>query len=219
MIGYRRIKRALDVIGAAGALVALSPVIAGTAILVRRRLGSPVLFRQDRPGLDGQIFRLYKFRSMNDVDHASGLITDEQRLTEFGQRLRSTSLDELPSLLNVLRGDISFVGPRPLLVSYLERYSPEQARRHEVRPGITGLAQVSGRNLVDWDERFALDLQYVNSMSLRTDLLILIKTVAVVFDRQGIASEGHVTMREFQGLFAAGSASTSPAAESLGAEA
>lgn len=219
MIGYRRIKRALDVVGAAGALVALSPVIAGTAMLVRRRLGSPVLFRQDRPGLDGQIFRLYKFRSMKDVDHAAGLITDEQRLTEFGQRLRSTSLDELPSLLNVLRGDISFVGPRPLLVSYLERYSPEQARRHEVRPGITGLAQVSGRNLVDWDERFALDLQYVDSMSPCTDLRILVKTVAAVFNRQGIASEGHVTMREFQGRLDPGSASTSPAAESLGTKA
>lgn len=199
MIGYRHVKRALDVVGAVGALVVCSPVLAGTAVLVRKNLGSPVLFKQERPGLEGTVFRLYKFRTMEDVDHDAGFVTDEQRLTDFGKKLRSTSLDELPSLINVLKGDMSFVGPRPLLVDYLERYSVEEARRHEVRPGISGLAQVSGRNLLDWDERFALDVKYVDTMSLTTDLLILGRTLTTVFRRMGIEAEDHVTMRRFQG--------------------
>lgn len=199
MIGYGYVKRALDVVGAVGVLAVLSPVLAGTAILVRKNLGGPVLFKQDRPGLNGKVFRLYKFRSMKDVNRDLGLVNDEQRLTEFGRKLRSTSLDELPSFVNVLKGDMSFVGPRPLLVSYLDRYSDEQARRHEVRPGITGLAQVSGRNLVEWDERFAMDVEYVDSISLKTDLAILIRTVTAVLQRRGVAADGHVTMREFQG--------------------
>lgn len=185
--------------GAAGVLLLTSPIIAATALLVRRNLGRPVLFTQERPGKDGRVFRLYKFRSMQDIDVDAGLISDEERLTDFGRLLRSTSLDELPSLVNVLKGDMSFVGPRPLLVSYLERYSPEQARRHEVRPGITGLAQVNGRNLVAWEDRFEMDLEYIDSLSLCTDLRILLRTFTAVLARNGIAAEGHETMTEFRG--------------------
>lgn len=194
---YDALKRALDVVTAAIGLVVLSPVILVTAIAVRINLGSPVLFSQPRPGRDGRVFRLYKFRSMRNVDAARGWISDEQRLTRFGRVLRSTSLDELPSLWNVLRGDMSIVGPRPLLVEYLPRYTPEQARRHEVRPGITGLAQVNGRNTVDWEERFALDVRYVDSRSLALDARILIGTVRSVVVREGISAEGHATMRKF----------------------
>ncbi|MGW9551473.1 sugar transferase [Citricoccus zhacaiensis] len=219
MTDYRHVKRILDVVGAAGALVVLSPVLVGTALLVRKNLGSPVLFKQDRPGADGKVFRLHKFRTMKGMDQDAGLVTDEQRITEFGKKLRSTSLDELPSLINVLKGDMSFVGPRPLLVSYLERYTPEQARRHQVRPGITGLAQVSGRNLLGWDDRFALDVEYVNTMSLATDVRILVKTVMAVFNRRGIAAEGHVTMREFEGQPETGAATplAAPASQDSGA--
>lgn len=196
---YDVLKRALDVVTAAIGLVVLSPVILVTAIAVRRNLGSPVLFSQPRPGRDGRVFRLYKFRSMRNVDTTRGWISDEQRLTRFGRVLRSTSLDELPSLWNVLRGDMSVVGPRPLLVEYLPRYTPEQARRHEVRPGITGLAQINGRNTVDWEQRFALDVRYVDSRSLALDARILIGTVRSVVVREGISAEGHATMSKFGG--------------------
>lgn len=194
---YDMIKRGLDLCGATVALILLSPVVLATALVVRVNLGAPVLFTQPRPGRDGRVFKLYKFRSMRSVDAERGWVTDEQRLTRFGRALRSTSLDELPSLWNVLRGDMSFVGPRPLLVEYLSRYSPEQARRHEVRPGITGLAQVSGRNTVDWERRFELDVAYVDSRSLRVDARILTATLRSVVVREGISAEGHVTMRKF----------------------
>lgn len=194
---YDVVKRALDAAASAIGLVVLSPVILITALVVRVNLGSPVLFTQLRPGRGGRVFRLYKFRSMRNVDASRGLVTDEQRLTRFGRILRSTSLDELPSLWNVLHGDMSVVGPRPLLVEYLPRYTPEQARRHEVRPGITGLAQINGRNTVDWEQRFALDVQYVDSRSLALDARILISTVRSVVVREGISAEGHATMRKF----------------------
>lgn len=194
---YDVAKRALDAATSAVGLVVLSPVILVTALVVRVNLGSPVLFTQQRPGRGGRVFRLYKFRSMRNVDESRGLVTDEQRLTRFGRILRSTSLDELPSLWNVLHGDMSMVGPRPLLVEYLPRYTPEQARRHEVRPGITGLAQVNGRNTVDWEQRFALDVRYVDSRSLALDARILIGTVRSVLVREGISAEGHATMRKF----------------------
>lgn len=199
MIPYRLVKRGLDIVGAAGIIVVASPVIAVTAAAVRKNLGPPVLFTQDRPGKDGVIFRLYKFRSMKNVDYEAGLVVDEDRLTRFGTWLRSTSLDELPSLFNVLKGEMSFVGPRPLLVSYLDRYAPEQARRHEVLPGITGLAQASGRNLLGWDQRFELDVEYVDSMSASLDAKILFRTVAAVLNRSGISADGQATMSEFAG--------------------
>lgn len=194
---YDALKRGLDVLGASFALIILAPVIAVVALLVAVQFGQPVLFRQERPGRGGRIFTLLKFRSMRSVDAAHDLVTDEQRLTRFGQVLRSTSLDELPSLWNVLRGDMSIVGPRPLLVEYLPLYSPEQARRHEVRPGITGLAQVSGRNALGWEEKFALDVDYVERRSLALDARILLATIVSVFRRQGISQEGHVTMPKF----------------------
>lgn len=194
---YDALKRALDAAASAMLLVALSPVILITALVVRLNLGSPVLFTQPRPGRGGRVFRLYKFRSMRSVDESRGWVTDEQRLTRFGRILRSTSLDELPSLWNVFQGDMSIVGPRPLLVEYLPRYSPEQARRHEVRPGITGLAQVNGRNTVEWEQRFALDVQYVDARSLALDAKILLDTVRSVVVREGISAEGHATMHKF----------------------
>jgi len=199
MIPYRIVKRGLDVVGAAGALVLTFPVLTTTAILVRKNLGSPILFVQERPGLHGKTFRLLKFRTMVDVDHAAGCVTDEDRLTDFGRWLRSVSLDELPSLVNVLKGDMSFVGPRPLLVRYLERYTPYQARRHEVRPGITGLAQIHGRNALDWDSRFEMDVDYVNRQSFGLDLWILWRTVETVWKRTGIHAEGQATVEEFTG--------------------
>ncbi len=174
---YDPLKRAIDVVVAATGLLLTAPLQLIVALLVRRNLGSPVLFRQQRPGKDAEIFELVKFRSMTDPDPEAGLITDEQRLTRFGALLRSTSLDELPTLWNVLRGDMSLVGPRPLLVQYLERYSPHHRRRHEVRPGITGLAQVSGRNTVAWEQKFDYDVAYVDQRSLALDLKILVRTV------------------------------------------
>ncbi|KGN32982.1 sugar transferase [Knoellia sinensis KCTC 19936] len=192
-------KRALDLALTVPAFVLSLPVQAAVAGAVRWKLGSPVLFSQERPGLNGQVFTMRKFRSMHDVDTSRGLVTDEERLPRFGQILRSTSLDELPTLWNIIRGDMSLVGPRPLLVSYLERYSPEQARRHEVRPGLTGLAQVSGRNTLSWDDRFALDVEYVNTHSLVGDLKILARTVGKVLRREGVAESGSVTMTEFKG--------------------
>lgn len=196
---YDAVKRMLDVVAAGAGLVLLSPVIGATAVLVRWRLGAPVLFRQRRPGKDGEIFELVKFRSMLEVDEARGRVTDAQRLTSFGQTLRASSLDELPSLWNVLRGEMSIVGPRPLLVSYLDLYSPMQARRHEVRPGITGLAQVSGRNALGWEERLALDVAYVDNRSFTLDAKIIARTLLSVMRRDGISAPGHVTMAEFAG--------------------
>lgn len=196
---YDILKRTLDVISSSIGLVVLSPVIAGVAITVAVKLGRPVIFAQDRPGLHGRVFRLYKFRTMKNVDAGRGLVSDEDRMTSFGRRLRSTSLDELPTLVNVAKGDMSIVGPRPLLVRYLDRYSPGQARRHDVRPGITGLAQVNGRNGLTWDEKFAYDVQYVQERSLRLDAGILRRTVRSVLVREGISADGHVTMDEFMG--------------------
>lgn len=195
----RAIKRGVDIAAATAGLVALSPVLGATALAVRLSMGSPILFRQQRPGLGGQPFGMLKFRTMLPVDPARGLIDDASRLTRVGAFLRSTSLDELPELINVLRGDMSLVGPRPLLMDYLDRYTPRQARRHEVRPGITGLAQVSGRNGLSWEERFELDVRYVDSWSLLADAKILLDTVLVVLKREGINAEGQATMSEFTG--------------------
>lgn len=200
MRAYDPIKRVIDVLVGGLALVASLPVQALLALVVRRKLGSPVLFRQQRPGKDGEIFELVKFRTMVEVDESRGLVTDAQRLTPFGAFLRSTSLDELPTLWNVVKGEMSLVGPRPLLVRYLDRYTPEQARRHEVRPGVTGLAQVSGRNAITWDEKFAKDVEYVDRRSLRLDASIVWRTVAQVARRDGIAADGEATMPEFLGV-------------------
>ncbi|MDF2559426.1 MAG: UDP-galactose phosphate transferase [Microbacterium sp.] len=194
---YDAVKRGLDIVVSAIALVLLSPIIVATAVLVAVRLGRPVVFAQERPGKDGRIFTLYKFRSMRSVDESRGWVTDADRLTPFGVRLRSTSLDELPSLWNVLRGDMSIVGPRPLLVEYLKRYTPEQARRHEVRPGITGLAQVTGRNAISWESKFRQDVRYVDRRSVGLDLRIVLATIGSVLKRDGISAEGHVTMSKF----------------------
>ncbi len=194
------IKRPLDLILASAGIVILSPVMGVTALLVRTKLGSPVLFTQDRPGRDGKIFKLYKFRSMTDEKDENGeLLPDEIRLTSFGKKLRATSLDELPELINIIRGDMAIVGPRPLLVRYLPRYNEHQARRHEVRPGFTGLAQVHGRNSLSWQERFDWDVKYVDHVTFLTDLKILLDTVRVVVKKDGITSETSVTMEEFMG--------------------
>lgn len=193
-------KRIFDVLSALLALIALSPILIVTAILVRIKLGSPVLFRQLRPGLRAQPFYLYKLRTMTDQLDADGrLLPDEVRLTPFGKLLRRLSLDELPQLLNVLKGDLSLVGPRPLLMQYLPLYSPEQARRHEVRPGITGWAQVNGRNAISWEEKFTLDVWYVDHQSFLLDLKILWMTFFKVFNREGISQDGQATMSEFKG--------------------
>ncbi|WP_027697965.1 sugar transferase [Vibrio litoralis] len=193
-------KRCLDFLIALSALIALSPVILITAILTRFKLGSPILFTQDRPGLNGNVFKMMKFRSMLDAQDANGNpLPDEQRMTTFGALLRSTSLDELPGLMNVLKGDMSLVGPRPLLVEYLPLYNQQQAKRHNVRPGITGWAQVNGRNAISWEDKFKLDVWYVENQSLLLDLKILLLTVKKVFVREGIASDGHVTIEKFKG--------------------
>ena len=192
------IKRPQDFICASLALVVLSPIMGVTALLVRAKLGSPVIFKQDRPGLDGKVFKLYKFRTMTDAKDENGnLLSDEERLPEFGKRLRATSLDELPELINIWKGDMSVVGPRPLLVRYLERYDDFQMRRHEVRPGFTGLAQVNGRNAISWDEKFAWDVQYVDNVTFIGDCKIVFKTVATVLRRDGINAAGDATMPEF----------------------
>lgn len=196
----RYVKRPQDFACALLATVCLSPVMAVTAILVRIRLGSPVLFSQERPGRDGKVFRLYKFRTMTDECDAEGnLMPDEVRLTPFGKKLRSTSLDELPELFNILKGDMAVVGPRPLLVQYLPLYNEHQARRHEVRPGLTGLAQVHGRNAITWEEKFDWDVRYVDRVSFRGDWKIVLETVKAVFLREGISSEGSATMQPFEG--------------------
>lgn len=193
-------KRAFDLIIALIALSTLWPAIVLVALLVRIKFGSPVLFKQIRPGLNGTPFNMLKFRSMLDVtDKTGNQLPDEQRLTGFGRILRSTSLDELPGLLNVLKGDMSLVGPRPLLMEYLPLYSVEQARRHEVRPGITGWAQVNGRNAISWEDKFKLDVWYVDNRSIWLDIKILFLTVKKVFVREGISAEGEATMSKFTG--------------------
>jgi sugar transferase EpsL len=193
------LKRVFDLLAVLLAAPVWFPVLAIVAFFVRFKLGSPVFFRQKRPGKDARIFEMIKFRTMTDARDISGkLLPDAQRLTPFGRWLRGASLDELPELLNVLRGDMSLVGPRPLLVQYLERYSPRQARRHEVRPGITGLAQVMGRNALSWEEKFEWDVRYVETQSLWLDLKILALTVKTVFVREGISAAGDATMPEFK---------------------
>jgi sugar transferase EpsL len=201
--GAHHVKRAFD-IGVSGLVLAVaSPVLLTVAVLVGACLGGPILFRQERPGFRGGRFRILKFRTMRDARDAQGrLLPDEARLTRVGRVLRAASLDELPQLWNVLRGDMSLVGPRPLLVQYLDRYTPEQARRHEVRPGITGWAQVNGRNAICWEEKFALDVWYVDNWSLWLDLRILALTALKVLKRDGISNKNTVTMPEFQGTIA-----------------
>jgi len=193
-------KRAIDVAIAGAALVATAPILGAAAIATRIASGSPVFFRQERPGRDAKPFRVIKFRTMNDARNARGdLLPDADRLTKVGAFLRATSIDELPQLVNVLRGEMSLVGPRPLLMQYLPRYSKEQARRHEVLPGITGWTQINGRNGLSWEEKFALDVWYVEHWSPWLDIKILAKTIGSVLRREGISSEGHVTMPEFMG--------------------
>ncbi len=201
MILYHRVgKCSIDLVLSGLALFFLSPILAVLALIVRLWLGSPVLFLQQRPGLHGKPFTLIKFRTMTDVHDAEGnLLPDGQRLTSLGRFLRSTSLDELPALWNVMRGDMSLVGPRPLLMRYLDRYTPEQARRHEVCPGITGWAQVNGRNALSWEEKFALDIWYVDNLSLWLDLRIVAMTVWKIYKREGINQSGQATMEEFFG--------------------
>ncbi|MFE9691786.1 sugar transferase [Micromonospora sp. NPDC005806] len=194
---HDRLKRALDIFVASLALLVLSPVLLGVSVAVALAMGRPVLFRQSRPGRYGALFELRKFRTMQPPGR--GRVSDGERLTRLGRWLRQTSLDELPTLWNVLRGDMSLVGPRPLLVQYLDRYTPEQARRHEVRPGVTGLAQVRGRNALSWEEKFAYDVRYVDGRCLRLDLRILLETVVKVARRDGITADGHATAPEFLG--------------------
>ena len=193
-------KRVLDLVLAVPVLVLLLPVLALVATLVHIRLGSPALFRQQRPGLHGRPFTLFKFRTMTDAQDAQGkLRPDAERLTPLGRFLRSTSLDELPEFLNVLKGDMSLVGPRPLMMQYLDRYTPEQMRRHKVRPGITGWAQVNGRNAITWEQKFALDVWYLDHWSLGLDLKILALTLWKILKREGISQPGQATMEEFMG--------------------
>lgn len=198
---YRKyIKRLLDILLSAIGIIVLSPVMLVTAFLIRIKLGSPVIFRQKRPGKNEKIFEMYKFRSMTDERDKDGkMLPDEMRLTEFGKKLRSTSLDELPELFNILKGDMSIVGPRPLLVKYLPLYSEEQRHRHDVRPGLTGLAQVKGRNLINWEQKFSLDIEYVKNITFKHDLKILLDTIKVVVKREGIQAEKDVTMPPFMG--------------------
>lgn len=193
------VKRGMDIGVAVLGLVVTAPIQAAAAVAVRVSMGSPVLFRQARPGRGGEVFEIFKFRTMHPIDPLRGWVTDEDRLTRTGAFLRDTSIDELPALWNVLVGQMSVVGPRPLLVEYLPLYDAAQARRHEVRPGLTGLAQVSGRNALSWEERFALDVQYVDTWTVRGDLRILSMTVLSVLRQEGISAEGQVTMSRFEG--------------------
>lgn len=194
------LKRLIDITASGAALTVLSPVLAVTAYKVKKNLGSPVLFKQTRPGLDGKPFEMIKFRTMKDATDSDGnLLPDSERLTPFGQKLRSTSIDELPELWNVLKGDMSLVGPRPLLMEYLPLYNSEQARRHNVRPGVTGYAQVNGRNAISWEQKFALDTWYVDNQSLWLDFKILAKTVKQVLIKDGISADGEATMSKFTG--------------------
>ena len=194
------LKRAFDIAASTSALVVLSPVLAITAYKVKKELGSPVLFRQTRPGLHGKPFEMIKFRTMKDAtDKAGNALPDSERLTDFGKKLRASSLDELPELWNVLKGDMSLVGPRPLLMEYLPLYNAEQAKRHNVRPGVTGYAQVNGRNSLSWEDKFKLDTWYVEHQSFLLDLKILLKTVKKVIIKDGISAEGEATMTKFTG--------------------
>ena len=193
-------KRTFDLLLTVPGFLAILPMVLLVGIMVRVKLGAPVLFSQIRPGLRGGAFRMLKFRTMTDKRDVHGhLLPDEQRLTRFGKQLRSSSLDEFPALINVLKGEMSLVGPRPLLMEYLPRYTSEQARRHEVRPGITGWAQVNGRNAISWEEKFKLDVWYVDNQSLWLDVKILVMTVAKVFKREGISQKGEATMSKFTG--------------------
>ncbi|MBA3447234.1 MAG: sugar transferase [Pseudaminobacter sp.] len=193
-------KRLFDIIVSAILLLVMSPILAIVAWQVHRKLGTPVLFRQLRPGKDGSLFEMIKFRTMRDARDASGnILPDRDRLTSFGRMLRSSSLDELPELYNVLKGEMSLVGPRPLLIEYLPLYSPEQARRHRVRPGVTGWAQINGRNALTWDEKFELDIWYVDNQSFWLDLKILLRTAAKVLRRSDISAKGEATMPRFEG--------------------
>ena len=193
-------KRFFDIVLSGMALLFLWPILLIVAILVRAKLGSPVIFCQQRPGKDEKIFKMYKFRSMTDErDEKGNLLPDEVRLTKFGRLLRSTSLDELPELWNIFKGDMSIVGPRPLLVQYLPLYNEEQRHRHDVRPGLTGLAQVNGRNAITWEERFTLDVAYTHNVTLAGDIKIILLTVKKVFAREGISSESSATMTAFEG--------------------
>lgn len=197
---YKYVKRFFDIVSSLLAIIVLSPLLLVIAILVRIKLGSPVLFKQERPGKDEKIFTLMKFRTMTDERDENGeLLPDEIRLTKFGKFLRSTSIDELPELFNILKGDMSVIGPRPLLVQYLPRYNAHQHRRHEVRPGLSGWAQVNGRNAISWQEKFNLDVEYVDNYSFFMDIKILFMTVINVFKRDGISSETSATMEEFMG--------------------
>jgi len=198
---YRNyIKRLLDIVYSLGFILCFWWVYIIVAILVKKKLGSPVLFKQQRPGLNGKVFTMYKFRSMTDAKDKDGkLLSDEERLPRFGQLLRATSLDEIPEFFNILKGDMSLVGPRPLLVQYLERYNERQARRHEVRPGITGWAQVNGRNAISWEQKFEYDVEYVEKCSFLLDIKIIFMTIKKIFIREGISQEGNVTMEEFRG--------------------
>lgn len=194
------IKRLLDIVLSGTALVILSPVLLITAVLVRIKLGSPVIFTQERPGKDEKVFKLHKFRSMTDARDANGnLLPDKERLTRFGAKLRSLSIDELPELWDIFRGKMSIVGPRPLLVKYLPLYNAEQRHRHDVRPGLTGWAQVHGRNLASWEERFEYDVEYVKNISFALDVKIILMTVHCVFAREGINADGSATMEAFVG--------------------
>mgnify|MGYP003289214335 FL=1 len=194
------IKRPQDFLCALAGIVVLSPIMLLTAVLVRKKLGSPVIFQQERPGLNGKVFMLYKFRTMTDKKDAEGnLLPDEIRLTGFGKKLRSTSLDELPELFNILKGDMAVVGPRPLLVRYLPRYNAHQARRHEVRPGFTGYAQVNGRNSITWEDKFDKDVFYVDHVTFFGDWKIIFQTIKTVVKREGISSDTSATMEEFMG--------------------
>lgn len=193
-------KRCLDIVLTLIGLTLLSPILIVVSIMAAIKIGTPIFFTQNRPGLNGATFKMYKFRSMrNDVDENGKLLPDEVRLVPFGRFLRNSSIDELPGLWNVLRGEMSLVGPRPLLVQYLERYTPEQARRHEVRPGLSGWAQVNGRNAISWEQKFEFDVWYVDNVSLWLDIKIIVMTIMKVFKRSDISAEGHSTMPEFMG--------------------
>ena len=196
----RFVKRPLDCFLSTGALIVFSPILAIIAVLVKTKLGLPVLFTQDRPGKVEKIFKLYKFRTMTDERDENGeLLPDDVRLTSFGKMLRSTSLDELPELINIVKGDMAVVGPRPLLVRYLDRYNDRQKRRHEVRPGFTGLAQVHGRNSISWEEKFDWDVKYVDNITFKGDVKVILETVKTVLKRDGVSSDTSATMEEFMG--------------------
>lgn len=194
------LKRILDILICITGLIFISPILLVVALLVKIKLGSPIIFKQERPGLHGGIFKLYKFRTMTNEKNDSGeLLNDEARLTEFGKKLRASSLDELPEIFNIIIGDMSIVGPRPLMVKYLPLYSEKQKRRHDVRPGLTGLAQISGRNAITWTERFNKDIEYVDNISLKLDMYIFLKTIYYVLKREGINSDTSATMEDFTG--------------------